>query len=73
MCEHTIKESIDNDVTNRQDILNNEGFFNKIVMAEIANNLRDNNIKNTSDDRKFICNNIVKEYLNQYNDYVNKY
>ena len=42
-------------------------------MAEIANNLRDNNIKNTSDDRKFICNNIVKEYLNQYNDYVNKY
>lgn len=70
---YTIKESIDNDVTNRQDILNNEGFFNKTVMAEIANNLRDNNIKNTSDDRKFICNNIVKEYLNQYNDYVNKY
>lgn len=67
-----IKESIDNDVYNRNDILNNEGYFNRTVMSEVTNNLRNKEIKNTSDDRKFIVNNIVKEYLNQYNEFINK-
>lgn len=70
---YKIKENIDTDVSNRNDILNNEGYFSQTVITEVTKNLRDNNITNTGNDRKFICNNIIKEYLSQYNEYIGKY
>lgn len=70
---YKIKENIDTDVSNRNDILNNEGYFTQTVTTEVTKKLKDNNINNTGNDRKFICNNIIKEYLNQYNGYIGKY
>ena len=55
------------------DILNNEGYFYQTVTTEVTKKLKDNNITNTGNDRRFICNNIIKEYLNQYNEFISKY
>lgn len=60
-----IKERIDNNVYNRNIILEKDDYLGKMVMKEIMETFKQNHIKNTREDRSFIQNRIVKEYLGQ--------
>ncbi len=64
-----IKENIDGKVYNRNDILNKESYFEKIVMKEVMDVMTSMNYINTSEDRKFIQSRICREYLDQYHSY----
>lgn len=65
-----IKGNIDEDIFKRNDILNNEGFFEGIVLSEVTKGLQTLNVSNTRDDRMFISHHIVKEYTNQYKELI---
>ncbi len=64
-----MKEYIDEDIYNRNDILNKSAYFTQTVMQHISKNLKNLDTKSSSEDKNFICNKIVKEYLNQYDSY----
>lgn len=63
-----IKESIDNKVYDRNDILKKDAYFERTVMTEISSAMGMLSIETSRDDRVFIQNRITKQYLGQYND-----
>lgn len=63
-----IKESVDDKVYDRNDILKKDGYFGRTVMALINGCLYEfPQIKPEMDDYKFIQTRISQQYLNQYN------
>lgn len=62
-----IKSRIDTNVYNRNIILEKDEYLGKMVMKEIMETFKQNHIKNNRDDRLFIKDRIVKEYLGQCN------
>jgi type I site-specific deoxyribonuclease, hsdR family len=62
-----IKSRIDTNVYNRNIILEKDDYLGKMVMKEIMETFKQNHIKNIREDRLFIKDRIVKEYLGQCN------
>lgn len=63
-----IKTSVDYQVYNRNDILKKDEYFDKIVMKQISDGLKELNFKNGRNDRVFIQTRISNEYLSQYRE-----
>ncbi len=64
-----IKEDIDNEVYNRNDILKADDFFAQTVMMHITNCLYHvENLQPDIDDYRFVQERISRQYLNQYRD-----
>ena len=63
-----IKNDVDQKVYERNDILNNDEYFNQVVMKQIKNDMDKMKIENSREDRLFIQVRITKQYLNQYYD-----
>ncbi|WP_300366671.1 DEAD/DEAH box helicase family protein [Brachyspira sp.] len=65
-----IKAGVDENISKRNAILTNEGFISKDIMQNVAKNVKD--IKNCShDDRIFIRDKILNEYMMQYKELIN--
>jgi type I restriction enzyme R subunit len=62
-----VKNDADDLIQNNQRILNNEAYFGKFVMSIVNKSFKDFNLNLDSDSIKFINNNLVKEYMNEYN------
>ena len=62
----SIKSEIDQKVYDRNDIINQDAYFEQTVMTLIKQGLNANNINSERDDRVFIKNKISQQYLNQY-------
>ena len=65
----TIKNSIDNKVYDRNDILKKDAYFEQTVMKQITDSMKEMEFINTREDRQFIQFRVSREYLNQYNSY----
>ena len=63
-----IKNDVDQKVYERNDILNNDEYFNQVVMKQIKDDMDKMRIENSREDRLFIQVRITKQYLNQYYD-----
>jgi len=63
-----IKETIDQKVYDRNDILKKDAYFEQTVMTEISNSINVLGISAEREDRLFIQSRIAKEYLAQYNE-----
>ena len=63
-----IKNDVDQKVYERNDILNNDEYFNQVVMKQIKGDMDKMKIENSREDRLFIQVRITKQYLNQYYD-----
>ena len=63
-----IKNDVDQKVYERNDILNNDEYFNQVVMKQIKDDMDKMKIENSREDRLFIQVRITKQYLNQYYD-----
>ncbi|MDN3956172.1 type I restriction endonuclease subunit R [Sporolactobacillus laevolacticus] len=61
-----IKNDIDQQVYDRNDILNKDAYFEQIVMKQIKESMNKLNLDNSREDRLFIQVRITKQYLNQY-------
>lgn len=68
ICENLIqvKKMVDDAIYYNVQILHNEPVFNQGILKSVSERLMDMNIAATLDDRKFIRNQISKEYLNSY-------
>lgn len=64
----TIKDTIDQKVYDRNDILKKDAYFERTVMTEITAGMDILGINSARDDRIFIQNRIAKQYLAQYNE-----
>ena len=64
LCQ--IKSVIDSQVYDRNDILNNDAYFETTVMTLIMQSLNELNIANRRSDRTFIQSRIAGQYLDQY-------
>lgn len=64
-----IKNSIDNKVYDRNDILKKDAYFEQTVMKQITDSMKQMEFINTREDRQFIQFRVSREYLNQYNSY----
>ena len=65
----TVKQIIDQQVYDRNDILKKDAYFADTVYALIDNSLTKLNIKAEVEDCDFIQSRVSKQYLNQYHDY----
>ena len=65
----TIKGTIDQKVYDRNDILKQDMYFEKTVMAEITAGMNKLGFTNLRSDRLFIQSRISKQYLAQYNEF----
>ena len=63
-----IKGTIDQKVYDRNDILKKDAYFERTVMSEITAGMDVLGVSSARDDRVFIQNRIVKQYLAQYNE-----
>ena len=67
-----IKETIDGQVYDRNDILKKDAYFEQTVMSLITQGMNELNITSERKDRAFIQSRIASQYLQQYHDtYVN--
>ena len=63
-----VKEQVDNKLEGQEDIISNDGFFDRFVMQLVVNEFRKKeNISLNMDTTLSINNLIKKEYINQYN------
>lgn len=60
-----IKRRIDQRVFDRNDIINNEGYFDGIVMQEISGGMKELHVNSDRDDRRFIQVRIINQYKEQ--------
>ena len=65
----TVKQIIDQQVYDRNDILKKDAYFAETVWALIDESLYNLNIKSEVEDCDFIQTKVSKQYLNQYHDY----
>ena len=65
----TVKQIIDQQVYDRNDILKKDAYFAETVWALIDESLYNLNIKSEVEDCDFIQSKVSKQYLNQYHDY----
>ena len=65
----TVKQIIDQQVYDRNDILKKDAYFAETVWALIDECLYKLNIKSEAEDCDFIQSKVSKQYLNQYHDY----
>lgn len=61
-----IKNDIDQQVYNRNDIIKKDAYFEQTVMTQIKKGMNKFNLDNEREDRLFIQVRITKQYLNQY-------
>lgn len=61
-----VKESVDQSVYDRNDILKKDAYFDQTVMSLLSKSLKDHNIGTMKEDRDFIQKKISNEYLAQY-------
>ena len=67
----TVKNEADNQVLQNQKILNNESYFNSMMIKLIIDQfINKNKIKLDVEASKYINNLIVKEYMNEFNGWV---
>ena len=67
-----IKETIDQKVYDRNDILKKDAYFEQTVMQEISKGLDKLGLENSREDRLFIQSRVASQYLEQYrNTYTN--
>ncbi|MGL5901397.1 MAG: type I restriction endonuclease subunit R, partial [Cetobacterium sp.] len=64
----TIKNDIDSKVYDRNDILKKDIYFQQTVMTEITISMKKFEINTEREDRVFIRDRVVKEYMIQYNN-----
>lgn len=65
----TVKQIIDQQVYDRNDILKKDAYFAETVWSLIDDSLYKLNIKSEVEDCDFIQTRVSKQYLNQYHDY----
>ncbi|MBQ7366128.1 MAG: type I restriction endonuclease subunit R [Spirochaetaceae bacterium] len=65
----TVKQIIDQQVYDRNDILKKDAYFAETVWALVDECLYKLNIKSEAEDCDFIQSKVSKQYLNQYHDY----
>ena len=65
----TVKQIIDQQVYDRNDILKKDTYFAQTVWSLIDDSLYKLNIKSEVEDCDFIQTRVSKQYLNQYHDY----
>lgn len=63
-----IKNSIDDKVYDKSDILKKDAYFEKTVMTQITSNLNKLNFSTDHNDRLFIQRQISRQYISQYNN-----
>lgn len=63
-----IKNSIDDKVYDKSDILKKDAYFEKTVMTQITSSLNKLNFSTDHNDRLFIQRQISRQYMNQYKD-----
>ena len=61
-----VKESIDQSVYDRNDILKKDAYFDQNVMSLLSRSLKEHNIGASKEDRDFLQKRISNEYLSQY-------
>ena len=64
----SLKNDIDKKVYDRNDILKKDVYFQQTVMTEITESMNNFKITTEREDRIFIRDRVVKEYMIQYND-----
>ena len=64
----TIKSDIDRKVSDRNDILKKDAYFEQTVMTEIKTGMDTLGVINSREDRVFIQSRITKQYLEQYRE-----
>jgi len=65
-----VKKQVDDKVLINSNILNNESYFEKLMIQTVIGNFTKSSIKLDSDSAKFINGCLVKEYLNEYHGVV---
>jgi type I restriction enzyme R subunit len=68
-----IKKQTDNKVLINNKILDNESYFNKMVIQMVVNSFSNNKIELDPDSARYINNCLVKEYMNEYNGSITNY
>ena len=63
-----IKDDVDRKVYDRNDILKKDAYFSQTVMTEISKSIKGLGFQSDREDRDFIKNRIVKEYMSQYRE-----
>ena len=61
-----IKKVVDQKVYDRNDILKQDAYFEKTVLAQVTLGLDEMHIENNRNDRIFILQRVAKQYLDQY-------
>ena len=62
----TIKLDVDQKVYDRSGILKLDEYFKQTVMKQVTECLKSLMMQSTPSDRRFICDRITAQYLNQY-------
>ena len=65
---NAIKNAIDEQVYLDYNKLNNEAYFDQMVMSGLFNQLHNLHIETERTDRRWLCNKIASEYLDGYRD-----
>ena len=68
-----IKKQTDNKVLINSKILDNESYFNKMVIQMVVNSFSKNKIELDPESARYINNCLVKEYMNEYFGTINNY
>ena len=63
-----IKDDVDRKVYDRNDILKKDAYFSQTVMTELSKSIKGLGFQSDREDRDFIKNRIVKEYMSQYRE-----
>jgi type I restriction enzyme R subunit len=63
---NTIKKDADDKVLLNTNLLNNEGYFDKLMMQTLVNNFDQLDIKVDPESARYVNNCIVKEYVNEF-------
>jgi type I restriction enzyme R subunit len=64
---NTIKSDADDKVLLNTNLLNNESYFDKLMMQTLVNDFEQLNIKVDSESAKYVNSCLVKEYVNEFN------
>ena len=65
---NNIKDDVDRKVYDRNDILKKDAYFSQTVMTELSKSIKGLGFQSDREDRDFIKNRIVKEYMSQYRE-----
>lgn len=65
---NNIKDDVDRKVYDRNDILKKDAYFSQTVMTELSKSIKGLGFQSDREDRDFIKNRIVKEYISQYRE-----